>query len=81
MRWRFGRLGRIFRRLWRLMMYTQLVSPVVACLAILSASALGIDLDKQVTFIICIVADPDNFAPNPESSSQNSGYWSCLNLT
>jgi len=47
MRWRFGRLGRIFRRVWRLMLLTQAVSPLIAGLAILSASAFGIDLDKQ----------------------------------
>jgi hypothetical protein len=50
MRWKFGgQLGRLFRRLWLLMVYSQLASPLVALLAILTASALGIDTDSTIT--------------------------------
>eukprot|EP00088_Acartia_fossae_P063301 TRINITY_DN7703_c0_g1_i1.p1 TRINITY_DN7703_c0_g1~~TRINITY_DN7703_c0_g1_i1.p1 ORF type:complete len:322 (+),score=40.38 TRINITY_DN7703_c0_g1_i1:22-987(+) len=49
MRWRLGQLGRVFRRLWPLMMYSQLLSPLVAVLAVLTASALGIDTDASIT--------------------------------
>ena len=49
MRWKLGRLVRLFRRLWLLMVYSQLVSPLVALLAILTASALGIDTDASIT--------------------------------
>jgi len=49
MRWKFGLSGRMFRRLWTVMVYSQLISPFVALLAILTASALGIDTDSSIT--------------------------------
>ena len=45
MSWNFGRFGRNFRRLWKIFAFSQLISPVVACIAILTASALGLDTD------------------------------------
>ena len=41
----FGRFGRNFRRLWKIVVFSQLLSPFVACIAILTASALGLDTD------------------------------------
>ena len=65
MRWKFGLYGRLYRRVWRLVLYGQLVSPLVACLAVLTASALGIDtphsqVDQSISIIIKELEEPSS---------------------